>query len=508
MVLSDRRAVSRSSGPIAEQDAGLPCRRPGAAAVPGRRRLRQRPAGLSRRQGPAAAATPASAPPRRTASRSTRSSAKCSPAAIPATGPGDRVVGWASGFDGLMERVVTDGNGLAAYDSALSPALAVGLQPLACVLYAVEQLPDLDGPPRRGHRSGLDRPAVLLCGQGGGARPRHRRRPGRPRRDRARRSASTPWCAPPATGGSVTSTPDDRPDVVIEAVGHQVATLSHAIEAAAPGGTVFYFGVPDDDSYPISMRTMLRNNLTLKSGVTLDRRRVLELADEFAREHPESAGRATSPTPSASTRCRPRSNWPADRFRSASRSRSSDERRRADCSSPRREGPDLGRLGDRARPSSVRRNSPRPATTTSDSTRSTAISTTPTSRCMLRRLEHVPDRHRGAAAHRRSGTDRPGARRRRRRRHHRDDRIGRTGGRARSPPPAIRPPACAASGRCGPASATTPPALESRVERVRDDRNRAAACRRRRDLRGARADRRLRRAGRSGDLDGRRPGRA
>ena len=74
---------------------------------------------------------------------------------------------------------------------------------------------------------------------------------------------------------------------MIEAVGHQVATLGHAIEAAAFGGTVFYFGVADDDSYPISMRTMLRNNLTLKSGVTLDRRRVLSAADEFAREHPD-----------------------------------------------------------------------------------------------------------------------------------------------------------------------------------------------------------------------------
>lgn len=38
--------------------------------------------------------------------------------------------------------------------------------------------------------------------------------------------------------------------------------------------------------YPISMRAMLRNNLTLKSGVTLDRRRMLELASKFAAEHP------------------------------------------------------------------------------------------------------------------------------------------------------------------------------------------------------------------------------
>jgi L-iditol 2-dehydrogenase len=81
--------------------------------------------------------------------------------------------------------------------------------------------------------------------------------------------------------------PDDRPDIVIEAVGHQVATLGDAVEAAAFGGTVFYFGVPDDDSYPISMRTLLRNNLTLKSGVTLDRRRMLCAANEFVREHSE-----------------------------------------------------------------------------------------------------------------------------------------------------------------------------------------------------------------------------
>jgi threonine dehydrogenase-like Zn-dependent dehydrogenase len=69
-----------------------------------------------------------------------------------------------------------------------------------------------------------------------------------------------------------------------------VATLGHAIEAAAPGGTVFYFGVADDDAYPINMRSMLRNNLTLKSGVTLDRRRVLELAGKFAADHPELLG--------------------------------------------------------------------------------------------------------------------------------------------------------------------------------------------------------------------------
>lgn len=203
--------------------------------------------------------------------------------------PGDRVVGWASGFDGLMERVISDGNGLAPYDPALTAAQAVGLQPLACVLYACEQLPDLAGR------------HVAIIGQGSigllfayvvkaaGAR----RVTGVDPVDRsslttafgvddAVRATSDRWVSQLAAA--------DRADIVIEAVGHQVATLGHAVEATAPGGTVFYFGVADDEAYPISMRLMLRNNLTLKSGVTLDRRRVLDSADKFAGEHPELLG--------------------------------------------------------------------------------------------------------------------------------------------------------------------------------------------------------------------------
>ncbi|RZT13838.1 threonine dehydrogenase-like Zn-dependent dehydrogenase [Mycobacterium sp. BK558] len=199
--------------------------------------------------------------------------------------PGDRVVGWASGFDGLMEQVVADGEGLVSYDPALRPEHAVALQPLACVLYAVEQLPDLTG--RR----------VAVLGQGSigllfsyvaktagaahvtGVDPLDRDDVGPSFGvDSVVRATSDRWVRH--------LRPEARPDIVIEAVGHQVATLSHAVEAAASGGTVFYFGVPDDDAYPISMRTMLRNNLTLKAGVTLGRRRVLHRADSFAREHP------------------------------------------------------------------------------------------------------------------------------------------------------------------------------------------------------------------------------
>lgn len=204
----------------------------------------------------------------------------------PAHRPGDRVVGWASGFDGMMERVVSNGDGLAPYDPALTPGQAVGLQPLACVLYACEQLPDLAGR----HVAIIGQGSIGLLFSYVAKASGARRVTGVDPVDRSSvatafgvddpvRATSDRWVSQLAAA--------DRADVVIEAVGHQVATLGHAIEATAPGGIVFYFGVADDDAYPINMRAMLRKNLTLKSGVTLDRRRMLELAGKFAAEHPE-----------------------------------------------------------------------------------------------------------------------------------------------------------------------------------------------------------------------------
>jgi L-iditol 2-dehydrogenase len=199
---------------------------------------------------------------------------------------GDRVVGWASGFDGLMGLVAADGDGLASYDPGLSAQHAVALQPLACVLYALEQLGDLNGRHvgviGQGSIGLLFSYAAKVLGASHvtGVDPLDRDEAGKEFGvDTIVRATSDRWVSH--------LDPGDRPDVVIEAVGHQVATLGHAIDAAAPGGTVLYFGVPDDDSYPINMRAMLRKNLTLRSGVTLDRRRVLDAANGFAKDHPE-----------------------------------------------------------------------------------------------------------------------------------------------------------------------------------------------------------------------------
>ena len=221
-----------------------------------------------------------------------KSPGKSLPAVIPTTGP---ATGWWAGppeFDGLMERVVTDGDGLAPYDPALSPAQAVGLQPLACVLYACEQLPELDGRHVGDHRAGIDRPAVLLRRQSRRARDTS---PGRPDRPRGPRASSASTTVVRATSDRWVSqlAPDDRPDIVIEAVGHQVATLRPRHRCRRPGWHRLLLRGRRRRRYPISMRTMLRNNLTLKSGVTLDRRRMLELAGKFAAEHPGAAQQPT-----------------------------------------------------------------------------------------------------------------------------------------------------------------------------------------------------------------------
>ncbi|MCF6737235.1 zinc-binding dehydrogenase [Blastococcus sp. KM273129] len=199
--------------------------------------------------------------------------------------PGDLVVGWAAAFDGIAELVVTDGEGLAGYDTALPPTTAVMLQPLACVLYAAEQLGDVRG------RS------VSVVGQGPiGLLFSHVLKQRGARRvigvDRVDRSAAAGVFGVDETVTASSSRwaatlPDtDRPSVVVEAVGHQVTTLQDCLTAVAPGGDVLYFGIPDDPVYPLDMITFLRKNLTLRAGVTLERARVLRDAGAYLAEHP------------------------------------------------------------------------------------------------------------------------------------------------------------------------------------------------------------------------------
>jgi L-iditol 2-dehydrogenase len=134
---------------------------------------------------------------------------------------GARVVGWASRTDGLSDYVITDGNAVFEYETAMDAAAAVMLQPLACVIYAARQLPDM---------SGLD---VAVLGQGSiGVLFSHvlksmgaRHVTGVDRIDRSPvatafgvdesvHTSSRSWAA--------TLSENRRPNIVIEAIGHQV----------------------------------------------------------------------------------------------------------------------------------------------------------------------------------------------------------------------------------------------------------------------------------------------
>ena len=64
-----------------------------------------------------------------------------------------------------------------------------------------------------------------------------------------------------------------RPDLVVEAVGHQAGTLDDAVQAVAKNGRVLAFGVPDEPYYAFPFARFFRKNATLIGGVTEDRRR-------------------------------------------------------------------------------------------------------------------------------------------------------------------------------------------------------------------------------------------
>ena len=169
---------------------------------------------------------------------------------------GTRVVGWAEGHLGMVERFVARADQVCAIGDELAPAHATVIQPLCTVLYAVRRLGDV-----RGAR-------VAVIGQGSiGLLFSH--------------------ALKAAGAGHVTGVdPVDRRDVA-EAFGHQAATLEDAVEAVAHGGTIFAFGVPDETHYAFPFARFFRKDATPISGVTQDRRRSLEAARDHLLEHRE-----------------------------------------------------------------------------------------------------------------------------------------------------------------------------------------------------------------------------
>ena len=199
---------------------------------------------------------------------------------------GARVVGWAEGHLGLAEKFPARADQVCALDDELPAIQATVIQPLCTVLYAVRRLGDVRGArvavigqgsigmlfsyvlkaAGAGHVTGVDpidrRDAASAFGV-----------------DTMEWSTSSEWAASLGDGA--------RPEIVVEAVGHQAATLDDAVEAVAHGGTVLAFGVPDETHYAFPFARFFRKDATLLAGITQDRRRSLAAARDYLVEHRE-----------------------------------------------------------------------------------------------------------------------------------------------------------------------------------------------------------------------------
>lgn len=198
---------------------------------------------------------------------------------------GDRVVGIAEGHRALQEYFINSARLLYPLNgSDLTDAEATVIQPLGTVFNAIDRLPDPAG--KHVAVIGLGPLGVLFClalkFRGAkivtGVDPIDRSDVAAALGiDRQVQSVSRVWAE--------SLHDSDRPQIVIEAVGHQQATLIDAIEAVAPLGHIFAFGVPDDAYYAVPFRQLFRKNVTLHTGATTDWQRSLSQSAEYIHAH-------------------------------------------------------------------------------------------------------------------------------------------------------------------------------------------------------------------------------
>jgi L-iditol 2-dehydrogenase len=216
----------------------------------------------------------------------------------PSLEPGQVVVGWATRLNAISEYLVVSGSDVRPFGTDLSPSVAIMLQPLACVIYGVDYINKVEGATAAvigqgpigilfshvlKHRGaskviGIDRVDRSDVGEIFGV-------------DEVVWSTSAHWAAQPLPEA-------ERPSVIVEAVGHQVGTLVDAVNMLQTDGQIYYFGIPDDQIYPLPMMTFLRKNATLTSGTTQShaRRGALARAEEYLRQYPDLAKQYISRT--------------------------------------------------------------------------------------------------------------------------------------------------------------------------------------------------------------------
>lgn len=200
---------------------------------------------------------------------------------------GCRVVGWAKGMAGLSQFVVANATELAVVSLNWADALVVPAQLTACVLHAVDCIGDVRG----------SRVAILGLGAAGTifghalSRRGAYELTGVDHVDRTTVAAHVGFDAihhsPVAEWASLRT--DARPDLIVEAIGHNPEILNDAICAAASQGRIYQFGIPAQGRHSVDLGAFLRKNLTLMAGTATARRTYLERAQQYLKEHPDLA---------------------------------------------------------------------------------------------------------------------------------------------------------------------------------------------------------------------------
>lgn len=199
--------------------------------------------------------------------------------------PGDRVVGIAERHRGLQEYFVNGAHLLYPLNgSDLSDTQATVIQPMGTVFNAISRLPDPAG--KRVAVIGLGPLGVLFCHalKSRGAKTVV----GVDAVDRSDLAAAfgiDEVVTSYARLWTESLKDDQRPEIVVEVVGHQQHTLVDAIHAVAPLGHIFAFGVPDDAYYALPFRLMFRKNVSLYTGATTDWKRSLSESSEYLHRH-------------------------------------------------------------------------------------------------------------------------------------------------------------------------------------------------------------------------------
>jgi len=204
--------------------------------------------------------------------------------ASPELAVGQRVVGTLGRYGGLAELVVASASMLVAVPEGLDDVEAVVAQPLATVLRACRKsLHERQG---RAAVIGVGPIGLAFCHvlSHGGVGYLSAVDP----LDRAQlaksygaheffQMTSAEWLA--ELGAK------ERPNVVVEAVGHQQSTLSDAAHAASEHGLVIGFGEPDDAYYSVPYQELYMKDVTLATGRTIEWPDVLRAGLEYLCQH-------------------------------------------------------------------------------------------------------------------------------------------------------------------------------------------------------------------------------